>query len=196
MDIDIDTPPDFDPTDIFPDIVRAMIFNKEGEISKHAAGCYLQTMPTDPVTGLAAIPYDRAEGKGFYKLDFLHLNLLENFESKEEIRELSRTEPDWDLLLDQSIYNRIFQLGRHYSLVSAIEPKSVPEVADCTALIRPGKQHIKEKYVNASNRGRQALRRELYEKPSNGAYYFKKSHATAYALTVKLQLHLFKAGLI
>jgi len=173
-----------------------MIFTKEGEIKKHQAGCYFQTMPTDPVTGLAAIPYDRAEDKGFYKIDFLRLNLLDNFESKEEIRELVKIEPDWDLLLDQSIYDRIFQLGQHYSLVSLIKPKSVPDVADCIALVRPGKWYLKEQYVNASNRGRQALRQELYEKPPNGGYYFKKSHATAYALTVKLQLHLFKSDLI
>ena len=196
MDIDIDLQSDFDPSDIFPKVVRAMIFTKEHEVKKHPAGHYFQSIPTDPMTGLAAIPYDRAEELGFYKIDFLHLGLLDHFKSKEEIRALTKIEPDWSLLLDETIYDRIFQLGRHHSMVSKIKPKSVQDVADCVALIRPGKHGMIEKYISATQQGRAALRRELYKKPDAGQYYFKKSHATAYALTVKLQLHLFKEGLI
>jgi len=191
MDIDLDTQSSFDPSELFPEAVKAMIFTKDGEIKKHPAGHYFQNIATDPISGLAAIPYSEAEDAGFYKIDFLHLSLLDIFNSKDEIRSLLKIEPDWDLLLDQDIYPRLFQLSRHYSLVSLIEPKSVKDVADCVALIRPGKSEMKERYINADTHGRVALREELYKKPTNGTYYFKKSHATAYALTVKLQLHLF-----
>lgn len=194
MDLDIDLKTSFEATDIFPEAIRAMMFNND-EIKKHPAGHYFQKIPTDPVTGLAAIPYNRAEDVGYYKIDFLHLSLLDNFESKDEIRQLIKIEPDWDLLLNPDIYDQIFQLGRHYSLVSKIKPTSVEEVADCIALVRPGKRDMAEQYIRATKQGRRALRKTLYTKPTDGTYYFKKSHATAYALTVKLQLHLIKAEL-
>ena len=196
MDIDLDLPSKFEPSDIFPNVVRALIFGKDGVIKKHPAGHYFQSIPVDPISGLAAIPYDRAEDRGYFKIDFLHLNMMDHFESKEEIRELMKEEPDWDILLDQEQASKIFQLNRHFSMVSKIKPRSVRTVADCIALIRPGKHDMIERYVRASEKGREALRRELYKKPTNGVYYFKKSHATAYALTVTLQLHLIKAGLI
>jgi hypothetical protein len=31
---------------------------------------------------------------------------------------------------------------------------------------------------------------EVWEKPTDGAYFFKKSHATAYALAVRVQMNL------
>ena len=97
MDIDIDFKPDFNPLDYFKDAVRASRVEK-GELRPHPAGAYLQEMPKDPLTNLAAIPFDEAEELGYFKIDFLHISLLEDFESKEEIRALLKLEPDWSLL--------------------------------------------------------------------------------------------------
>ena len=193
MDIDIDMRSDFNASETFPNTIKAMMQEKNGKIKKHPVGHYFQDIPTDSVTGLAAIPYKLAEDKDYYKIDFLTLNLLDNFESKDEVRQLTMIEPDWDLLLDASIYDDLFQLGGYYTLVSQLRPRSVPDVADCIALIRPGKRDLSNRYISATKQGRLALRQELYKKPVNGAYYFKKSHATAYALTIQLQLHVIKA---
>lgn len=191
MDVDMDFPSDFDPLDYFKQAVRASMV-KEGKLIKHPAGAYLQRIPVDKVTGLAAIPYKEAEDIGYFKVDFLHLSLLDNFESKEQIRKLSRLPPDWSLLEDEEVVKKLFQLHSHYTLVSKVKPRSVIELADCTALIRPGKRFLLDAYLKDRN----VVRQELYRKPDDGKYYFKKSHAVAYALTIVIQLHLIKGGIL
>ena len=189
MDVDIDLKTDFDPLKYFKEAVRASMV-KDNQLVKHPAGAYFQPIPTDKVTGLAAIPYDQAEEMGYFKVDFLHLSLLDCFENKDQIRTLLKQEPDWSLLEDESIVERLFQIHRHFELISQVKPRSVQELADCIALIRPGKRMM----VHAYLKDRKAVREQLYKKPEEG-YYFKKSHAIAYAMTIVLQLHLAKGGI-
>lgn len=189
MDIDIDTQIEFDPSILFPETIKASMI-QEGKMKKHPAGVYFQNMPTDVVSGLAAIPYKEAEKESFFKVDFLHLGLLSEFRSKKEIRSLLKLEPDWSILLNSSNYNELFQISRHYETVSKIRPTSIEELADCIALIRPGKNNIRYEYIKASKEERKKMRSLLYQKPQNGGYYFKKSHAHAYAMTVVLQMHI------
>lgn len=192
FDVDIDFPTSFDPLTVFDQAVRASRL-QDGEIKKHPAGIYLQNMPKDPVTGLAAIPYDRAGDFGFFKIDFLHLNLLDFFQSKEEIRILSREEPDWNLLRDPEAVSKLFQIRNHFETVYKISPTSVIELADCIAIIRPSKRLLLDAYLKDRNKIRETL---LYKKPEDGKQYFKKAHSIAYAKTIILQLHLIKAKLL
>jgi len=191
MDIDIDLPTTFDPINHFNNIVNASMV-KDGDLKKHPVGVYFQTMPTDAKTGLAAIPYDKAEELGFFKIDFLHLSLLDYFESKNEIRTLIKVEPDWLLLQSASVVQHLFQIHRHYEVVARVRPTSIQELADCIALIRPAKRSLMEAYL----KDRKNTRPHLYAKPADGKYYFKKGHAIAYALNIVLQLHLIKSGII
>lgn len=192
MDIDLDLPTNFKPEDHFDNLVHASIL-RNGKLEKHPVGGYLQTMPVDPITGLAAIPHKIAERDyGFFKFDFLHLSVLNNFTTKNEIRALLRKEPNWDLLLQKSTYVNLFQLANHAEKIIKIAPKSVPELADCCALIRPGKWPILYEYTTATQAARAALRPAIYMKTDKDAYSFKKSHAHAYALTIVLQLHLIE----
>ena len=92
MDIDLDLKTDFDPLELF-DAVRASMI-KNDDLIKHNVGVYFQSIPVDSMTGLAAIPYKQAEEEGYFKIDFLHLSLLDVFDSKEEIRELLKLEPE------------------------------------------------------------------------------------------------------
>lgn len=46
---------------------------EKDDLKKHVVGVYFQSIPTDPLTGLASIPYDVAEQRGYFKLDFLNL---------------------------------------------------------------------------------------------------------------------------
>lgn len=192
MDIDIDFPSSFDPRKIMREAIAASQV-RNGELVKHACGHYFQTMPIDTHTGLAAIPYEEAEACGFFKIDFLHLHgILENFESKAEIRELIKHAPRWTLLQDAHQVEKLFQLKKHADLLKRIKPTSVEELADCIALIRPGKKYMIDRY--ASSADRKSLRKELYSKVDQP--YYKKSHAISYALTIVLQLHLIAAGVL
>lgn len=191
MDIDIDLQTNFDPLDIFKEATRASMV-KNNDLIKHNVGVYFQSIPIDSMTGLAAIPYQQAEEVGYFKVDFLHLSLLDVFETKEEIRELLKLEPDWSLLLKEDVVEKLFQIHRQYNLVSKLAPKSVEELADCIALMRPGKRHLVDAYI----KDKTLIREELYRKPEDGKYYFKKPHAISYALNIVLQLHLIKGGIV
>lgn len=182
MDIDIDLPKDFDPKEYF-DVVPALMV-EEGEVRKHPAGVYFQKIPVDLESGLAAIPYKKTEDLGFTKIDFLHLSLLEKFESKEQIKSLLKKEPNWNLLNDSSVVESLFHIGKHFDVVSQVKPKSVMELADIMALIRPGKRKLLSAYVNDPN----AVREELYTKRINSD--MRKAHAVSYAMLIVLQLHL------
>lgn len=190
MDVDIDLKTNFDPIQYFPEAIRASMV-KNNELVKHPAGVYFQSIPVDSVTDLAAIPYNKAEEIGYFKVDFLHLSTLDYFDNKQQIRTLIKKEPDWSLLQDPSVVAKLFQIHRHYKLLIEVKPKSVQELADCIALIRPGKRHLLQAYIKS----RDTVRPELYRKPDEG-YYFKKSHAIAYAMTIVLQLHLVKAKIM
>jgi len=192
-DIDIDFRTDFDPKRVFKQIIPASII-KNDDLEKHNCGHYFQTIPVDPVTGLAAIPYEEAEVLGYFKIDFLHLAVLDNFTSKDEIRKLIRQSPDWTLLLHEEHVSKLFQVHKRADLLKRIRPNSVQELADCIALIRPSKKYLINRYVTEIN-NRETIQRELYEKPTEGgSKWFKKAHAISYALTIVLQLHLIQQG--
>ena len=190
-DIDIDFPSNFTPTSIFKEAIPASMV-KQGELVKHPCGHYFQTMPIDPITGIAAIPYKDAEDYEFFKIDFLHLSVLDNFQNKEQIRGLINEEPDWNILLDPGSVSKLFQINKQHTLVSTVMPRSVEELADCVALIRPGKREHLQKYLN----DREGTRALLYRSGSDDKSAFKRSHAIAYALTIVLQLHLIDLGLL
>lgn len=186
MDIDIDTPTVFDPKSIFPDVTYASMVNN-GKMRKHPAGVYFQSIPTEPTQNVACIPYDIAPHFGLFKVDFLHLSLLDTFESKQQIRELMNKEPDWSMLQDEDVVAELFQLKNHIDVLRWIEPTSVQELADCVALIRPGRRHLLDDYKAKPEK----TRVELYKQPLPKGC-FKKAHAIAYAFNIILQLHMFK----
>lgn len=188
MDIDIDISPSFKPEKLF-NIRHAAIVEKN-ELQKHLVGVYFQNIPLDPITNLAAIPYKEAQDHGYFKFDLLNLSILENFGSKEEIRKLLKKEPDWSLLEDPDVVAKLFHLSKHFDTVYKIKPKSVSELADCLAIIRPNKTKLVDKYC----KNKKAVQKELYTK--RDASDLRKSHAIPYALLIVLQLHLIKADIL
>jgi DNA polymerase III alpha subunit len=188
MDIDVDVHPTFKPGKHFPAWVRASVL-KEGKLTAHPCGVYPQAMARDPVTGLAAVPYDDAEDLGYLKVDFLHLNVYQHFTTRQEIEELLKIEPDWTLLQLPSTWPKLFQLSKHGELLADLKPRNLLDLADIMALIRPGKKNLAGLY----KKEKVACRRLLYAKDDSG-YSFKKSHALAYSYVVWLQLHLIAQG--
>lgn len=189
MDIDIDFPTSFNPKQFF-NWTKASII-KNDELSPHPCGYYPQNIPIDKLSGLASIPYNEAESLGYYKIDMLHLNLYEHFESNKEIEELLKIEPDWGLLTLPDVQPKLFQLANHGDVLNVIKPKSVEELADVLALIRPGKKPLVKLY----RAQKESTKKILYAKDDSG-YSFKKAHAIAYAMVIVLQLHLIDAKIL
>lgn len=183
MDIDIDCWKHLVPEKVFPYWTRGSTVER-GKLEKHIVGGYFQMIPKDQITGLSAIPYKEAEKLGFLKIDFLHLNLLDNINSKEQLRELASKEPNWDLLNDKTVVEKLFHISKHYDLVSIIKPRSIDTLADVLMLIRPGKLHLIDKYIESP----EIVKSKLYEKtlPSD----LRRSHAIAYAVNIVVQLNL------
>jgi DNA polymerase III alpha subunit len=188
LDIDIDITPAFKPETVFPKWVRASVL-RDDSLSAHPCGVYPQAIARDPITSLAAIPYEQAEDLGFLKVDFLHLNFYGNFKTRQEIDDLLKVEPDWTLLQLPSAQKKLFQLAKHGDLLSDLKPRSLTDLADCMALIRPGKKALIPLY----RKEKVACRRGLFARDETG-YSFKLSHALAYSMVVWLQLHLIAQG--
>lgn len=191
MDIDIDTPTSFNPASLFKEAVAASLV-KDEEIVKHPCGFYFQDIPIDSETNLAAIPYKQAEKLGYFKIDFLHLSLLDYIKDKQQLRTLINKEPNWDLLCDENVVSKLFQLHRNYDIVLKVKPQSVNELADVIALIRPNKRHLLTSYLQNKTETSPLLYRQKNDDKSS----FKRSHAIAYALTIVLQLHLIEQGIL
>lgn len=190
MDIDVDCRSDFNPAEIFPSAVKASLLRDE-KLAPHPCGVYFQDVPKDPLSGLSAVPYDKADELGCFKVDFLHVYVYDHFESREEIQGLLKHDPDWKLLEIPSVVAQLFQVSKHHELLAQLKPTSILELADCLALIRPQKRYVKDLYL----RNRLEARKSLYTKEPGEGYAFKKAHAVAYAMVIVLQLHLIKNGI-
>jgi len=158
---------------------------KDNKIEKHNTGVYFHAIPTDPINGYATLDYKKAEDRGYFKIDCLNVNIYKNVKSEQELVELMIQEPDWDMLKDQKIVDQLFHLNGHYNIVSKLEPKNIEQLAAVLAIIRPAKRGLMYKdWVN--------ILKEVWLKPTDGSYFFKKSHAVAYAHAIVVQMNLIK----
>lgn len=187
MDIDIDVQSQVNPAKIFNNITYASI-NEAGKLKKHNVGVYFQNIPKDPETGLSAITYKKGLDLNFFKVDIIHLKLLDKFESKDHLRKLMYEEPDWSLLLDEDVVTQLFHLSKSFELLKKVKPKSIMELSDCLALIRPNKVILVDKYIKEKDKT--AIRKLLYQKEDSSD--LRKSHAIPYAYLIVAQLNLIK----
>jgi DNA polymerase III alpha subunit len=137
----------------------------------------------NPYTGWCNIDYQQAEEAGFFKVDLLNVSLYQRIKSKEELNRLANQEPLWDLLLDEDFVNLLFHLNGHVDTLKKTCPTSVEQLAAVLAMIRPAKRYLIGKPWTT-------IMKEVWTKPENGEYYFKKSHATAYAVAIVAQMNL------
>lgn len=185
-DIDIDVSPSFDRT-LFQWTRASMV--RDGKLVQHPCGFHPQSIPLDPLTKLSAVPYEAAEALGYFKIDFLNLNVYQNITSRAELKELIERAPDWSLLLVDSNHPKLFQLANHGELLLKLQPRSIMELADVLALIRPGKKQLLALY----QKNKELARMALWSGSTEG-YTFKLSHALSYAYVIVLQLHLIEQG--
>jgi DNA polymerase III alpha subunit len=185
MDIDIDVRPGSDVN--LPGSTKASLIENL-QLKKHLVGYYFQNIPVDKQTNLSAIPYDIAPSFGYLKIDILNLSLLSYFESNEDIDEVLKMSIDWNLLKDEKIVNKLFHIKNHFDVVNKCSPKSIEDLADILALIRPNKKGLIDKYIQ----NKKEIRKILYDKHHESD--LRKSHALAYAMNIVLQMNLITLG--
>ncbi len=179
-DIDID----FANRDRILEIVKHVRARRDTDdgFTHHNTGIYPHSVPNDPITNIAGIDYKTAEDRGYFKVDFLNVSIYEKISSEEELVRLMNTEPLWDLLEQDDFTDLLFHVNGHGWLMRKMKPRSVEELAMCIALIRPAKKHLIGKTWTE-------IGQEIWTKPENGEYYFKKAHAVAYAHAIVVQMN-------
>ncbi len=154
-----------------------------GSFKKHNTGIYCHSIPYNPATGLSTIDYKEAEDRGYFKIDFLNVGIYEGVKSEAHLVQLMETEPLWDLLLQDDFVNLLFHVNSHGSILRQMEPKSIEQLAAVLAMIRPAKRYLIGKDWTT-------VMTEVWTKPENDDYFFKKAHAIAYAQAVVVQMNL------
>lgn len=162
--------------------VKASRKDKE-KLVKHNTGVYLHEVPMNALEGICAIPYEEAEEQGFFKIDFLNVGIYKGVRNEEHLLQLMNTEPLWDLLEQDDFNNLLFHVNGHGGILRQMKPRSIEQLAAILAMIRPAKRHL-------IGQSWEEVMKEVWSKPENEEYYFKKSHATAYAIAIVVQMNL------
>lgn len=180
-DIDIDFVDREQSLTLFKHVKASRVDNNQ--LVKHNTGVYLHEVPMDALTGLSAVPYHEADELGYFKIDFLNVGIYKGVKNEEHLLELMNREPLWDLLEQDDFTNLLFHINGHGDIVRQTKPRTVEQLAAVLAIIRPAKRHLIGKDWNE-------IMQEVWLKPNNDEYYFKKSHATAYAVAIVVQINL------
>ena len=157
--------------------------SENNKLVKHNTGVYFHEVPVDARTNLCSVPYDKAEELGYFKIDFLNVGIYKGVRNEEHLIQLMNQEPLWDLLLQEEFVDLLFHLNGHSSILKKTCPTSVEELAAVLAMIRPAKRHLIGKSWTE-------IMKEVWIPPTTEEYYFKKSHATAYAMAIVVQMNL------
>lgn len=185
-DIDIDVKNRDKVVSLFPNAIKASQIHQK-KMQPHNSGLYFQKVPVDPTSGICSFPYEEAEEYGYFKVDILTNHVYDMIDTPAEYELLKRAKIDWGWFVDRKFYinpnshYRLYQLGNYHNLVTHYPPQSIEDIAILIALIRPRKSHLigepwKEivKKIWDTNEG------------DKKKYFFKKSHAIAFALVVTI----------
>jgi hypothetical protein len=157
---------------------------RDGQLTKHNSGVYVTHIPVDPFTGIASIDYKIAEDRGYTKLDLLNVNLYQKITDEAHLDRLRLTEPDWDKLDDREFCSQLIHINNHYDTLMKMPEKvnSIPRMAMFLSIIRPAKRHL-------IGLPWSEVAKTVWEKPADDSYFFKKSHALAYATLVVVNMN-------
>ena len=180
-DIDIDFVDRDQALKLFEHIPASRLDNQR--LVKHNTGVYLHAVPVDAVSGLCQLPYEQAEEEKYFKIDFLNVGIYKGVRDEEHLIYLMNQEPLWDLLQQDEFVNLLFHLNGHGDIIRKTLPTSVEQLSAVLSMIRPAKRYLIGKDWTT-------IMTEVWTKPSNDEYYFKKSHATAYAVAIVVQMNL------
>ena len=94
-------------------------------------------------------------------------------------------EPDWTKLYEPEFCSKLIHIGNHYDTLLKMGDivDSIPRMAMFLSVIRPAKRHLIGKPWAE-------IAKTVWDKPTDDSYYFKKSHAVAYANLVIVNMNL------
>ena len=180
-DIDIDVPD----RDAVLKLIRHTPARQQDR--RHNSGIYVTEIPRDPVLGCAAIDYEVAEQRGYFKIDLLNMSVYKLIQSPEHYEQMLSLEPPWSRLWqDPTWAQQLVHVGNYTDLLKQMRPDSVPRMAAFISVIRPGKAHLQGlpwDQVFAS----------VWDGDSSRGYVFKKAHALGYSVLVALNMNLLNS---
>jgi len=178
--------PDIDIDFANRDIILGKIQHRVATINpekKHNTGVYVTECPHNPIDNLATIDYKTAEDRGYFKLDFLNVSIYKDIKDEAHLQQLMERQPLWDLLTHEEFSKQLFHVGDHSHILQQTKPQTVEQLAAVLAMIRPAKRHLIGKQWPE-------IIKDVWTKPTNGDYYFKKAHAISYAVAVVVHMNL------
>ena len=178
--------PDIDIDFADRDVILSRIQHRVAKLDsgkKHNTGVYVTEIPHNPFNEIATIDHKTAEERGYFKLDFLNVSIYKDVRNEAHLQELMDKEPIWELLEHDEFSDQVFHLNGHNELLKKLKPQSVEQLAAVLAMIRPAKRHL-------ANETWQTILEEVWKKPTDGAYYFKKAHAVSYAMACVVHINL------
>jgi len=156
----------------------------DGRVEKHPTGVYFQNIPRDPVTNMSTLDHRIANDYGYFKIDFLNVNMYEKIRDENHLLALLNTEPPWDFFQYEEVTEQLFHLKGHSDLLKRYKPQSVEDLAMILAIVRPAKAYLQRHDWDR-------IRKEVWVKEvGEEAYQFKRSHAISYALAIIVNLNL------
>ena len=151
---------------------------------RHNSGIYVTDIPADPVNQCAAIDYEEAEQRGYFKLDFLNMSVYQLIRDPAHYEQMITTAPPWERLwTDHAWASQLVHVGNYTDLLRVMKPDSIPRMAAFISIIRPGKAHLQ-------TRPWTEVFTEVWDGDESKGYTFKKSHSISYAALVALHMNL------
>lgn len=183
-DIDIDTGQRENILALFKTIKAVNKYKLDG-VDTSPTGVYFQNIPINPFYDqpISALDKSQAADLGFFKIDILNVNLYHDIRDNIHMNELYEREPNWSLLQKPEVVEQLFHLNNYFWLLEKMKPTTIMQLAMCLALIRPGKKHLIDLDWCV-------IEKTIWEPTEE--YYFKKSHAIAYANIIKVHLNLIE----
>jgi hypothetical protein len=183
-DIDIDLP---DRADLLKLISHtAARQTVQGQVRRHNSGVYVTAIPQDPVNDCAAIDYEAAEQRGYFKIDFLNMNVYKLVRDPDHYELMLAQEPAWSRLWTDSVWaSQLVHVGNYVDLLQTMQPDTIPRMAAFISIIRPGKAHLQ-------NKPWEQVFASVWDGNDSKGFVFKKAHALGYAMLVKLHMNLLQ----
>lgn len=161
---------------------------QDGKIRRHNSGVYVTDIPYDPVHDCAAIDYESAETRGYFKIDLLNMTVYNLVRDPDHYEQLLAQEPPWERLwLDSAWASQLVHVGNYVELLRTMKPDSIPRMAAFISIIRPGKAHLQ-------NRTWSEVFDSVWDGDASRGFVFKKAHALGYAQLVALHMNLLDSA--
>ena len=160
----------------------------DGRVRRHNSGVYVTDIPYDPINECAAIDYEEAEKRGYFKIDLLNMSVYELVKSPEHYEAMLAKEPNWSRLwTDPEWAKKLVHIGNYTDLLATMRPDSIPRMAAFIAIIRPGKAHLQ-------NKSWAEVFESVWDGDDSKGFVFKHSHSISYAALVALHMNLLDSA--